>query len=137
MGNNARDAIWAGATFVLLGAAIGLVMYLVVIGNGYKNNFANKVDKMQMEMDSAALIDLRDDSKEMSMATAYNIINTNANVIGTITCKITNLHSDGREHTYKANEKTCIGSHLTGRCKMSVEFDPSTSLYNITVDNID
>jgi hypothetical protein len=137
MGNNARDAIWAGATFVLTAAAISLVVYLVVIGNSYKNEFANKVDKMQIEMDSAALRDLNDSSTEMSMSTVYNIVNTNSSSIGTITCKMNNLHSDNKEHKYTADEKTCIGSHLTGRCKVSIEYDPSTSLYNIVIEPID
>jgi len=134
MEEESRETLKIGVALVLLGVLVGIVISTTFIANSMRNKASEKIGKLQAESEEGQLKDLNGKVTDLSLASAYAIINGHRESIGKITCKLNQYHSDGTTKEYEDSESIqCLNGHLHGRCKFVVQYNYDTTAYDVEI----
>lgn len=140
MEREASSMLSMAAQMCMIAALLGLVVFTIIYGQDVKSFAFMKISDVNTEVSTGMLAELRDCTTEMSVASAYNIINASDKSIGNAVCYLdhdSKLDAEGYTRELKiaresnGQKKFCLRYQLSGRCKMVVSYDFGTSSYNI------
>lgn len=140
MEREASSMLSMAAQMCMIAALLGLVVFTIIYGQDVKSSAFLKLSDVNTDVSTGMLSELRDCTTEMSVASAYNIINASDKAIGNVVCYLDHNSSlDGEGYTRElkiaresnGKKKFCLRYQLDGRCKMIVNYDTGTSSYNI------
>jgi hypothetical protein len=122
-----------GGSLVALAALLGLVFFMVFMGNGVREDAGQALSGIR---DQATVNYIRDiasgaTDNEMPAATAYNILKTYSDVIEEAACGYDGTVSN------LMTEDPCIGNNLTGRVQLELQPINGGSTYVAFIHGVD
>lgn len=129
MNNDAIDLAKFGMGLVFFAFVLYYTIDSVNLGNTIGDNTFNAMEQVHIEVEKSTMDELNNLDTVMSAATAYSLLEYNRRNIRQVTCYV----CDPVDGEVKAmDESLCIVAHLKGNVIVSVLFNDSYGLYDVT-----
>ena len=129
MNNDAIDLAKFGMGLVFFAFVLYYTIDSVNIGNTIGDSTLSAMEQVQIAVEKSMMDELNNMDTVMSSATAYSLLEYNRKNIRQVTCKVCDPTAG---KVYTMDESLCIVTHLKGNVIVSVQYNASFGLYDIT-----